>query len=112
MNGKIPHYYYMQSKSRLDWGRNICTLNAITINMPIYFSVCVDPDAMNLYASAGAANGIYFISTLNMQTSHTYEIQYPDSNILCEIFPMGKRRGYYGFDGISIYQEDSPPSNQ
>ena len=105
-NGKIPHYLYLQSQERLDWGRDINTLNCITINMPIYFSVCVDPDAMNLYAPAGAANGIYFISTLNMQTSHTYEIQYPDSNILCEIFPMGKRRGYYGFDGISIYQEE------
>lgn len=104
-NGKIPNYLYLQSQERLDWGRDINTLNCITINMPIYFSVCVDPDAMNLYAPAGAANGIYFISTLNMQTSHTYEIQYPDSNILCEIFPMGKRRGYYGFDGISIYQE-------
>jgi len=105
-NGKIPHYLYLQSKERLDWGRDINTLNCITINMPIYFSVCVDPDAMDLYAPAGAANGIYFISTLNMQTSHTYEIQYPESNILCEIFPMGKRRGYYGFDGISIYQEE------
>lgn len=104
-NGKIPHYLYLQSQGRLDWGRDINTLNCITINMPIYFSVCVDPDAMDLYAPAGAANGIYFISTLNMQTSHVYEIQYPDSNILCEIFPMGKRRGYYGFDGISIYQE-------
>ena len=105
-NGKIPHYLYLQSQGRLDWGRDINTLNCITINMPIYFSVCVDPDAMNLYAPAGAANGIYFISTLNMQTSHIYEIQYPESNILCEIFPMGKRRGYYGFDGISIYQEE------
>ena len=105
-NGKIPHYLYLQSQERLDWGRDINTLNCITINMPIYFSVCVDPDAMNLYAPAGAANGIYFISTLNMQTSHTYEIQYPESSILCEIFPMGKRRGYYGFDGISIYQEE------
>lgn len=105
-NGKIPHYLYLQSQGRLDWGRDINTLNCITINMPIYFSVCVDPDAMNLYAPAGAANGIYFISTLNMQTSHTYEIQYPESSILCEIFPMGKRRGYYGFDGISIYQEE------
>ena len=104
-NGKIPHYLYLQSQGRLDWGRDINTLNCITINMPIYFSVCIDPDAMDLYAPAGAANGIYFISTLNMQTSHTYEIQYPESNILCEIFPMGKRRGHYGFDGISIYQE-------
>lgn len=111
-NGKIPHYLYLQSKERLDWGRDINTLNCITINMPIYFSVCVDPDAMNLYAPAGAANGIYFISTLNMQTSYTYEIQYPDSNILCEIFPMGKRRGYYGFDGISIYQEEDKASSE
>ena len=108
-NGKIPHYLYLQSQERLDWGRDINTLNCITINMPIYFSVCVDPDAMNLYAPAGAANGIYFISTLNVQTAHVYEIQYPDSNILCETFPMGKRRGYYGFDGISIYQEVEPP---
>lgn len=108
-NGKIPHYQYLQSQERLDWGRNINTLNCITINMPIYFSILVDPDVMDLYACCGAASGIYFISTLNTQTSYTYEIQYPDSNILCETFPMGKRRGHYGFDGISIYQEDSPP---
>ncbi len=105
MNGKIPHYYYMQSSSRLDWGRNICTLNAITINMPIFAAVLVDPDVLDNYAAVGHINGLYFVSLLNMQTSYVYEISYPDSNKLCQVFPAcGKRRGIRGFDGISIQQ--------
>ena len=105
-NGKIPHYEYLQSQSRLDWGRNINTLNCITVNMPLYFSVNVDPDQLNLYAAAGVATGVFFISTLNMQTGFCYEQSYPQSGDLCQVFPMGKRRGYYGFDGISIRQLD------
>lgn len=105
MNGKIPHYYYMQSKSRLDWGRNICTLNAITINMPIFLSVIVDPDVLDNYAAVGHLTGLYFISNLNMQTGHVYEISYPESNKLCQVFSIcGKRRGRYGFDGLSVQQ--------
>ena len=105
MNGKIPHYYYMQSKSRLDWGRNICTLNAITINMPIFLAVIVDPDVLDNYAAVGHLTGLYFISNLNMQTGHVYEISYPESNKLCQVFSIcGKRRGRYGFDGLSVQQ--------
>lgn len=106
-NGKIPHYYYLQSQSRLDWGRNVNTLNCITIDLPIFASVLVDPDVLDNYASVGTISGVYCISTLNMQTSGVYEKSYPRSGDLCQIFPHGKRRGYYGFDGISIKQNDS-----
>ena len=105
-NGKIPHYEYLQSQSRLDWGRNINTLNCITVNMPLYFSVNVDPDQLNLYAAVGVVTGVFFVSTLNMQTGFCYEQSYPQSGDLCQVFPMGKRRGNYGFDGISIRQLD------
>lgn len=105
-NGEIPHYYFLQSKDRLDPGRNVNTLNCITINLPIYMAVRVDPDTLNNYAAVGAVLGVYFISTLNVQTGSTYEINYPASNDRCQAFSVGKRRGAYGFDGISIKQTD------
>lgn len=106
MNGKIPNYWWLQSHGRLDWGRNINTLNCITIDMPIFAAVIVDPDVLDNYAAVGSISGIYCISTLNMQTAGVYERSYPRSNDLCQIFPHGKRRGKYGFDGISIQQKD------
>ena len=104
-NGVIPNYYYLQSKSRLDWGRNINTLNCLTIDMPLYMAVQVDPDARHWYAAAGTVSGLYYVSTLNMQTGGIYERDYPESGIQSQVFPYGKRRGYYGFDGFSIKQE-------
>lgn len=104
-NGKIPSYQYLQSTSRLDWGKNICTLNALSVNMPIFLSVLVDPDILDNYAAVGHISGLYFVSNLNMQTGYNYEISYPDSNKLCQVFPIrGKRRGVSGFDGLSIQQ--------
>lgn len=104
---KIPSYYFMQSKERLDWGRNINTLNGITVDMPMFFAVKTDPEELNLYAAVGQATGIYFISMLNMQTAGTYERSYPKSGVLNQVFPMGRRRGNYGFDGIGIAQEET-----
>ena len=105
-NGKVPNYYWLQSKDRLDWGKNINTLNCITVNLPLFVAVIVDPDALGNYASVGTISGVYYVSTLNMQTACTYEMSYPRSGDLVQVFPMGKRRGYYGFDGISIKQSD------
>lgn len=107
-NGEIPHYYYMQSHDRLDSGRNVNTLNCITINMPIFAAVRVDPDVLDNYAAAGEVLGVYFVSMYNIQTSSVYEINYPASNDTCQAFSVGKRRGMYGFDGISIKQMDTP----
>lgn len=105
-NGKIPHYGYIQSQGSLDWGRNINTLNCITLNMPIFMAVQVDPDALNNYAGAGQVSGVYFVSLLNMQTSFCYEMSYPRSNDLCQVFSQSMRRGRFGFDGISIRQNE------
>ena len=105
----IPSYVIMQSEGNLDWGNNINTLNCITTNMPVYISVLVDPDVLNNYAPAGYIGGVYFISLLNMQTSGTYEISYPTSGDICQVFPFGNRRGIFGFDGISLKQETVTP---
>lgn len=112
-NGLIPHYANMQSQSKLDWGRNINTLNCITLNMPNFMAVRVDPDVLNNYAACGQVTGVYYVSTLNMQTSYTYEMSYPRSNDLCQVFSYSMRRGRYGFDGISIRQlEDDSDSTE
>ena len=105
-NGEIPHFYYLQSHSRLDSGRNVNTLNCITLNLPIYMAVNVDPDELLNYAPVGEVRGVYFISMYNLQTSSVYTINSPDSSESCQGFSVGKRRGYYGFDGISILQQD------
>lgn len=110
-NGEIPHYTFLQSTSSLDWGRNINTLNCMTLNMPNYMAVRVDPDVLNNYAGVGQVTGIYFVCTLNMQTSYLYEMSYPKSNDLCQIFPFSSRRGRYGFDGISIRQKEDDSSS-
>lgn len=110
-NGEIPHYTFLQSASSLDWGRNINTLNCMTLNMPNYMAVRVDPDVLNNYAGVGQVTGIYFVCTLNMQTSYLYEMSYPKSNDLCQIFPFSSRRGRYGFDGISIRQKEDDSSS-
>lgn len=103
----VPHYYFLQSKSRLDSGKNINRLNCMTVNLPIYVSVCRDD---GYYAAAGEVLGVYFISTYNIQTASVYEIHYPDYDNTCQAFSVGKRRGAYGFDGISIKQMDTPIS--
>ena len=112
-NGLIPHYANMQSQNKLDWGRNINTLNCITLNMPNYMAVRVDPDVLNNYAACGQVTGIYYVSMLNMQTSYLYEMSYPRSQDLCEVFSYSMRRGRFGFDGISIRQlEDDSGSTE
>ena len=112
-NGLIPHYANMQSQNKLDWGRNINTLNCITLNMPNYMAVRVDPDVLDNYASCGQVTGVYYVSMLNMQTSYLYEMSYPRSQDLCEVFSYSMRRGRYGFDGISIRQvEDDSDSTE
>ena len=101
----VPNYYYMQSKDRLDWGKNNNLLNCITVDLPIYFAVCVDPDVIQDYACCGYCYGLSYISLLNFQTGETYHIDKYNSEDLEQVFPMDKRRGWYGFDGFGVDQE-------
>ena len=101
----IPNYYYIQSKDRLDWGKNNNLLNCITVDLPIYFAVCVDPDVVQDYACCGHCYGLSYISLLNFQTGETYHIDKYNSESLEQVFTMDKRRGWYGFDGFGVYQE-------
>ena len=101
----IPNYYYMQSKDRLDWGKNNNLLNCITVDLPIYFAVCVDPDVIQDYACCGYCYGLSYISLLNFQTGEAYHIDKYNSESLEQVFTMDKRRGWYGFDGFGVDQE-------
>ena len=101
----IPNYYYMQSKDRLDWGKNNNLLNCITVDLPIYFAVCIDPDVVQDYACCGHCYGLSYISLLNFQTGETYHIDKYNSESLEQVFTMDKRRGWYGFDGFGVDQE-------
>ena len=104
-NGVVPHFIPLQSTGGTDWGRNINTLNCISLNMPIFMAVRVDPDSLNNYACAGQVTGIYYVCNLNMQSGYTYEQDYPNSNDTCQIVSFSMRRGRYGFDALSIRQK-------
>lgn len=105
MNGVIPNFWNMQSHDRLDWGGNVNTLNCLSINFPMYMAVSRDPDSLSVYSSIGQVYGVYFVSSLNMQTGFVYALNYPSSGSNCQIFSMGKRRGTYGYDAISVNQK-------
>ena len=101
---QIPHYNNMQSKWTNDGGKNENTLNNMTVNIPIYTAILDNPEGANPYAGTGEVIGVYFISLLNIATASVYKHMYPRDEPMCQVFPMGRRRGYYGFDGISIEQ--------
>lgn len=103
-NGDIPSYYNIQSHSKLDWGRDINTLNCVTLNLPLYMAVLVDPDVLEVYSGVGQVCGLYYCCLLNMQSTFCYEMSYPQSKNLCQVFSPSMRRGKYGFDGISVRQ--------
>ena len=115
---QIPHYNNLQSKKAYIWinnvrkevnsksgGGNANTLNNLTVNIPIYTAILDNPEGSQFYAGTGEVIGVYFISTYNIATASVYKHMYPRDEPMCQVFPMGKRRGYYGFDGISIEQE-------
>lgn len=103
-NGKIPNYWLLQSHGRTDWGRNVNTLNCLSINFPIYMAISRDPDSVSVYSSVGQINGVYYVNNLNMQSGFVYKLNHPTSTDTCQVFSMGKRRGVYGYDGISVRQ--------
>ena len=94
----------MQFKETNDGGKNENTLNNMTVNIPIYTAILDNPEGANPYAGTGEVIGVYFISLLNIATASVYKHMYPRDEPMCQVFPMGRRRGYYGFDGISIEQ--------
>lgn len=105
-NGVVKNYKFLQSANRLDWGKNVSVATGSTTDLPIDVSVITKPIQFNNYACVGRLYGVYFISLLNTQTAGVYGINKVISNGTCQVFPMERRRGYYGFDGISILQQE------
>lgn len=103
-NGKIPNYWLLQSKQPLDWGRNVNTLNCLSIDFPLFMAVSRDPDSLSVFSTVGKVSGLFFINLLNMQSGCVYKLNHPSNTDICQVFPQDRRRGQYGFDGISIQQ--------
>jgi len=103
-NAHIPDYRKLMSESSTDTGKNINTLNCITVNMNLVCYVLRDPDALRNFSPVGYVPGIYFISLRNAAPAQTYEISYPTSGALHQVFPYTRRRGIYGMDGFSVKQ--------
>jgi hypothetical protein len=103
-NAFIPDYTKLQSLSPTDTGRNVNTLNNITLNMNLTAYVLRDPDGLRNFSPVGYIPGMYFISMRNVAPGQTYEIKYPQSGALHQVFPNTRRRGKFGMDGFSIKQ--------
>ena len=101
---KVPHYGYLQSQSATDVGRNVNTLNCISVNLPLALYIQRDPDKLYNYSQIGYVPGVYAISLRNVAPTHLYEISYPQSGNLHQVFPHAHRCGVFGYDGISIKQ--------
>ncbi|TWH48559.1 hypothetical protein [Sporomusa sp. KB1] len=101
---KIPHYAYLQSQSATDVGRNVNTLNCISVNIPLALYVQRDPDSLRNYSQVGYVPGMNCISMRNVAPGQTYEISYPQSGNLYQVFPHVRRGGAFGYDGISVKQ--------
>jgi hypothetical protein len=101
---KIPHYGYLQSQSSTDTGRNVNTLNCISVNLPIAVYVQRDPDGLQNFSQCGYIPGIYFISTRNVAAGSVYQINYPESGSSYQALPHTSRGGVFGYDGLSIKQ--------
>lgn len=103
-NAYIPDYRKIMSASSTDIGKNVNTLNCITVNMNLVCYVIRDPDALRNFSPVGYIPGVYFISLRNVAPAQTYEISYPTSGALHQVFPYTRRRGVYGMDGFSVKQ--------
>ncbi len=101
---KIPHYGYLQSQNSSDPGRNVNTLNCISVNLPIAIYVLRDPDGLENYSQCGYVPGVYCISTRNVAPSSVYSVDYPSSGVNYQAFPQTIRGGLFGYDGLSIKQ--------
>lgn len=101
---KIPHYAYLQSQDSKDTGRNVNTLNCISVNLPLALYVQRDPDALRNFSQVGYAPGVFAISLRNVAPGQTYEISYPQSGNLYQVFPHVRRGGTFGYDGFSVKQ--------
>lgn len=101
---KVPHYGYLQSQDSTDTGRNVNTLNCISVNLPLALYVQRDPDALMNFSQCGYVPGVYFISTRNVAPAQTYKVNYPTSDTEYQAFPQTRRGGVMGYDGIAILQ--------
>lgn len=102
---RIPDYTFLQSQAMLDSGRDVNTLNCISVNEPMTVHVLVDPDELRNFSPVGYIEGVYFISLKNVAASQIYEINYPASGQRHQVFPYTRRRGVYGYDGFSVKQD-------
>lgn len=101
---KIPDYVKLQSQTTTDTGRNVNTLNCISVNEPMTGYILRDPDELRNFSPVGYISGIYFISMRNVAPGQVYDVNYPESGNLHQVFPYTRRRGIFGYDGFSIKQ--------
>lgn len=118
----LPTYRNLMSKSLLDRGKVVNTLNSIALCMPIYFMVLRDPNVLNNYSSIGYTDIINYVSMAHISSGSIYNTSFPvNSATKYRCFSLYKRRmsnqflnknwyepykdGFVGYAGIAIKTE-------
>lgn len=106
--GTLPTYKYLMSRTLTEKGRNVNTLNSISLILPMYFYVKRDPNELNIYSLYGYSNVINYVNMYNMFTDTMKESNYPIDKTKYNCFQIGRRRQAYGdvgYNGIAFKQE-------
>jgi len=106
--GTLPTYKYLMSRKQEERGRNVNTLNSISLILPIYFYVKRDPNELNIYSLYGYSDVVNYVNMYNMFTDTMKESNYPIDKAIYNCFQTGRRRQAYGdvgYNGIAFKQE-------
>ena len=105
---KLPTYWPMYCRTIIDTGKDVNTLNGITLALPMYFMVMRDPIDLKLYSCVGVSEPLRYINMYNMSTNHMKNGNYPIETNKYNCFQTGIRRnmmGLLGYNGIAFRQE-------
>lgn len=119
---ELPTYKNIISKSVVDQGRSVNTLNGISLVMPIYIMAKRDPSALTKYSSIGTTEFISYVNMLHLSSGSIHPIEFSLTNVLGDYqsFALYRRRmdnhnlniepnrtqrlGFNGYNGLAVRQ--------
>ena len=119
---ELPTYKNIISKSTVDQGRSVNTLNGISLVMPIYIMVLRDPKVLNSYSSIGFTEFVSYVNMLHLSSGSTHPIEFSLTNTVGDYqsFALYRRRidvrylniepnrtqrlGFNGYNGLAVKQ--------
>lgn len=104
----LPTYWPILSKSIIDRGLDVNTLNNISMCMPLYFITRRDPQVLDVFSALAHNDIINYVNMYNISTDRIINETYPDTNYVYNCFNLRRRRtpfGEMGYNGFAFRQE-------